>query len=369
MIGPRITISAGEPSGDEHAAVLVRRLRERLPGADVGGLAGPRCREAGARLDFDCRDTAIVGFTGVVAAARRLRRLERALRDRIAASDLFVAVDYPGMNLRLARHARRCGVPVLYYIAPQVWAWGAARARAMARCVDRLAAILPFEEAMFRSAGVRAEFVGHPLVVDHPLPEPVADDARDDRVALLPGSRRSEVGRLLPLMLEVAERIAASRSRMRFVVARAPALEASVYAEAVARARVPVSMEDDAVAVLARSRAALVASGTATLQAALVGTPQVVVYRVGAFNYAIARALVRIPHIALVNVILGDAVVPEFVQSRARPGAVAAELASLVDDASRRERMRGCYARLRERLGRGRGCVRVAEMAAELVGE
>ncbi len=368
MSAPVVTISAGETSGDEHAAHLVRALARRIPGVVVRGLAGPRCAEAGARVEFDCRHTAIVGFTGVVGALRRLRALERALRERIASSDLFVAVDYPGLNLRLARFARRAGVPVLYYIAPQAWAWGKHRARGMARCVDRLAVILPFEEAFFRAAGVPAEFVGHPLAVDRPLGEPRPPEDRTDEIALLPGSRRVEVDRLLPLMLEVAERLEAQGVADRFVLARAPGLEREGYERAVAACRANVSVEDDAAAALARSRAALVASGTATLQAALLGTPEVVVYRVGAVNYAIARSLVRIRRIALVNVLLNAAVVPEFVQSRARPGAVARALREIVEDPAAAETMRRRFEALRRELSRGAGCVRVAEMAAELVG-
>jgi lipid-A-disaccharide synthase len=364
---PTIVLSCGEMSGDLHAGRLVTHLRERLPRHRVVAFGGERCAQAGAELLFHYREYAILGFTGVLASLPRLWRLERALRSRLRAADLFIGVDYPGLNLRLAAHARRLGVPVLYYISPQVWAWGAGRIPKMARVIDKLAVILPFEEAFFRARGVSAEFVGHPLVVDETPPEPVPWEAREG-VGLLPGSRAQEVARILPVQLGAAAHLAARGSADRFVIGRSPAVPRATYERIVVRSGVAAIIDDDAAAVIRRSRLALVASGTATLQTALMETPLVVVYRVSPLNYWLARGLVTVDDIGLVNVVLGKRVAPELVQGAATPSALAAAAATLLDDEAQAEAMRVRFRGLRALLGGGRGSARVAEMAAELVG-
>jgi len=363
---PTIVLASGEMSGDLHAASLVARLRERMPGARVLAMGGDRCAEAGAELLFHYRDYAILGFTGVLANLPRLFRLERALKKQIASADLFIAVDYPGLNLRLAAHARACGVPVLYYISPQLWAWGAGRIDRIAATVDRMAVILPFEESMYRNRGVEAEFVGHPFVVDHELPDPIDEEQRRG-VGLLPGSRAQEVRRILPPLLGAAAELSKRHPSMEFTIGRSPAVPVSVYEEILGASRVTAAIDDDAVSVMRRAQVLLVASGTATLQSALLGTPLVIVYRVSPLNYALASRLVKIENIGLVNVVLGERVVPEFVQGRARPPAIAAAARELLESGPAREAMQGRFAALREMLGGGLGCRRVAEMAGELI--
>jgi len=364
---PTIVLSCGEMSGDLHAGRVVARLRERLPRHRVLALGGDRCAEAGAELLFHYRDYAILGFTGVLANLPRLWRLERAMRARLEGADLFIAIDYPGLNLRLAAHARRLGVPVLYYISPQVWAWGAGRIPKMARVIDKLAVILPFEEAYFRARGVDAEFVGHPLVVEETPPPPLEWEGRAG-VGLLPGSRAGEVARILPPLLGAARRMGADGCAERFVIGRSPAVPRAVYEDIVARSGVAAAIDDDTTGVMRTSRVALVASGTATLQTALMETPLVVVYRVSPLNYWLARRLVTVDDIGLVNVVLGQRVAPEFVQGAATPAALAAAAATLLTEASAREAMRARFRGLRDLLGGGGGSARVAEMAAELVG-
>ncbi len=359
-----IVLCAGELSGDMHAAHVVAELAERKA-APVVGMAGAHCAEAGMDVRFHHRDYAVIGFTGVLAGLPKFYRLERAMKSLIDRASLFIAVDYPGLNLRLCEYAKRRGVPVLYYIAPQVWAWGAGRVHKMKRCVDQIAVVLPFETEIYRRAEIPVEFVGHPFVVDHELPPPLLQGQRD-WVALLPGSRESEVRHMLPLLVESAKRLQARRPELRFVIAKSPVVADALYRSALARASFDARLETDAVEALSRARVALVASGTATLQAALLETPLVIVYRTTSLNYALARRLVTIAHVGLVNVLLGEEVAPEFVQGRARPEAIADAAAELVDDSPRRAAMLERFRMLRTHLAGGDGAARVAEMAAAL---
>ena len=357
-----IVLVCGETSGDMHAATLVARLRERVDDVRILAMGGERCRDAGAEVRFDYHDYAILGFTGVLANLFRLWKLERDLKRLIDQADLFVAVDYPGLNLRLAAYAKSRGVPVLYYISPQVWAWGEKRVEKMKHTIDRLAVILPFEQEWFRERGMEVEYVGHPFVVDHPLPTPPAEAERAG-LGVLPGSRVQEVERILPAMLEAARSLGATPVR----IARSANVAQDIYRRILEKVDVNVEFEDDPVVVMARSRVALVASGTATLQTALMGTPLVVVYRVDALNYILARRLIKIDSIGLVNVALGERVAPELIQGAATPKRIAAEAGRLLEDESLRQDMRDRFTVLRERLGGGDGCRRVAEMAAELL--
>jgi lipid-A-disaccharide synthase len=363
---PTIVLSSGEMSGDIHAAHLVAALRNQIGGVRVRSLGGDRCAEAGAEVLFHYRDYAILGFTGVLTNLPRLWRLERSLRREIDRADLFIAVDYPGLNLRLAAYARRRGVPVLYYISPQLWAWGAGRMDRIAENVDRMAVILPFEEALYRERGVEAEFVGHPFVVDHEL-EPARAQRDRAGAALLPGSREQEVRRILPVLLAASEQLRGRFPDLELTVGRSPAVDRRIYDALIRRSGIKVAVDDDAVALMRRSRVMLVASGTATLQGALMETPLVIVYRVSPLNYFLASRLVRIQNIGLVNVVLGDRVAPELIQHEATPAAVAAAAGALVPDGTPRSEMLSRFRTLRPMLDGGGGCARVAEMARELI--
>jgi lipid-A-disaccharide synthase len=361
-----IVLSAGELSGDMHAAHLVSALGRTIPAAALTGMGGDRSRAAGMDVRFDHRDYAVIGFTGVLAGLPRFWRLERAMRRLIDNASLFIPVDYPGLNLRLCAYARSRGVPVLYYISPQIWAWGAGRMKKIKASVDRMAVVLPFEADLYRQAGVEAEFVGHPFVVDHELPAPRAADARR-HVAILPGSRPSEVRHMLPLQVAAAKVLSARMPGLRFVVAQSPVVDAALYEELAGGAGIDLGFDSDAVAVLAGARAAIVASGTATLQAALLETPLVIVYRTTPLNYALARRLVKIPHVGLVNVLLNEKVAPEFVQGDATPQAIAGAVHALLADPAARTAMVERFGSLRAQLGGGGGTARVAEMARDLI--
>ncbi|CAN5693377.1 lipid-A-disaccharide synthase [soil metagenome] len=372
---PRFFLSAGEPSGDLHGARLAESLRRRWPDAQLFGLGGDRMAAAGVELLAHVDQLAVMGFAEVIRHLpyfiELMNRVQGSIRE--LQPHLIIPIDYPGFNLRLARHARRVGVPVLYYIAPQVWAWHRSRMRQLAQNTDRLAVILPFEEALFREAGARAVFVGHPLA-DQPPPEQgraafaegLGLDPDRPLLALFPGSRAQEVERQMHTFAAAADAVCVQRPDVQPVIATSAAVPPSLY-DATTLPRT-----DDGGTLLHHATAALVKSGTSTLQAALAGTPMVVTYRMHPLTFLIARHLVRVPHVGLVNLVAGERVVPELLQGDATPANLAAAVMPLLDASSEeRRRILDGLDRVRALLAPtdpGRTTAdRVTELAAELV--
>jgi lipid-A-disaccharide synthase len=370
----RLLLSCGEPSGDLYAGELVRELRLRQPDLEVFGLGGDRMASQGAELLAHVRDLAVVGLLEVVAHLRSLRRVfDRVLSEvELRRPDVAVLVDYPDFNLRLARQLRQRGVPVVYYVSPQVWAWRRGRLDSIRKTVDHMLVIFPFEEALYREADVPVTFVGHPLVDLVRAPantaaflESLGLDPKRPVVALLPGSRPKEIGHNLPPVLGAVERLAAQRPDLQFPLALAPALDPVAVANAVGSLPVRV-VANQTQGVLASCTVAVVASGTATVEAALLGAPMVVVYRLAPLTYLLGRRLVKVPHFAMANLIAGERVVPEVIQRELTPERVAAEVRALLDDPGRRQRMREGLAEVRRRLGKPGASARAAEAVLDV---
>ena len=367
---PVILMLAGEPSGDLHGAALARSLLEKWPSARLFGLGGERMAAEGVECMAKLDRLAVMGFAEVARHLRFFRRLMRRVRDAMLRQrvDLVIPIDYPGFNLRVARYARAAGIRVLYYIAPQVWAWRPGRARRLARDTDHVAVILPFEVGVLRGAGARATFVGHPLLeLEHEAPARGdycrahgLDPARP-LLALFPGSRRQELDRHLGVFLAAARRLVRARPGLQVVVARAPGLTARAYAGA------PATVVDDGRSLLRHARAAVVKSGTSTVEAALAGVPFATAYRMHPLTFALARRLVRVDHIAMANLVAGRRVVPELIQREATPARLEREVLPLLDDTDERRAMVAGLGDVRRALGSAGAARRVAGIAESLL--
>lgn len=345
MAGPRVMIVAGEASGDLHGAALVREALAAKPELSFCGVAGPLMRQAGVEAIYRTEDFSAMGFGELAGSLGHLLRAQFSLRRLLREGSIaaLVLIDFADFNLRLAAASKHSRVPVLYYISPKVWAWRAGRIKTIRRLVDRMAVILPFEERLLAAEGVAATYVGHPLL-DSLGEVPERDEARRQLglgagplVALLPGSRSVEINRLLPVMAEAAALIARECSECSFVLPVAATLEKSKI-EALLPAGLAVALVSGAPLALSAADCAIICSGTATLEAAILQRPMVVVYRASALSYHIAKRLVRVDYISLPNLLAGRAVVPELIQREATPQKIAREtLALLADSSAQRE--------------------------------
>jgi lipid-A-disaccharide synthase len=382
---PKIFLSAGEASGEHYGTLLIPAMRRFEPAAEFFGLGGQRMEALGFRRIVRAEDVAVMGITEVIRHMPRIYSEYRKLKASIAAEkpDAAVLIDFPDVNLSLAKHLHRAGVPVIYFVSPQLWAWKKYRIREVQRYVDRMLVIFPFEEGFYRKRQVRADFVGHPLA-EIPLPTISREtfaaelglDPSRDWIGLLPGSRAKEIRLNLPEMLKTAEHLSqiepatpdrspdrgpdradGRRGAYEFLLPLAPTLTTAHREEV--RAMLPqsprITITDDARATLHHARASVVASGTATVEAALIGNPFVVVYRVSPVTYAVAKRVVDVPHVAMVNLIAGDRVVPELIQGDFTAENVVSHLRPLLDDELTRSRMQSSLRVISDMLKAGNG--------------
>ena len=363
-------VSAGEPSGDAHAAAFIAALRAADPGVRVEGFGGPKMAAAGAELMERMEGYTVIGFAEVLKKIPAHLKLEKRIARRLARGDvkLIVLVDYPGFHMRLARRAKALGVPVLWYIAPQLWAWHESRVTKMARDVARLAVILPFEEQFFGGHGVRATYVGHPLIDRVPpagdraaIKQRLGLDPARPVLGIFPGSRAQETHRLWPVFRDAAALVREQRPDVQCVVA---ATKGGTYPDADG----VLVVKDRHAECFASADVALSKSGTTTLEAALAGAPQVIAYRVNALSWFLARRLVKVPFVGLVNLVAGRQVAPELLQHDAAPEKLAAALLPLFDatSAERKSQLEG-IAEVREKLGGPGAAERLASIAREMV--
>jgi len=371
-VGPTIFISTGEASGDLHGAKVATALRQLRSDCRVVGMGGGRMRAAGVELVVDNADIGVVGLWEVLAHGRAIWRAYRTLKSWLVANrpDVVVLVDYPEFHFQVARLSKRLGLRVVYYISPQIWAWRRGRLRTLARLVDQMIVILPFEVELYRSAGVPCVLVGHPLLDElESAPDRTAVRAAwgipPSRavLSLFPGSRVAEVRRHLPVMLAAVERLARQRPDMTVLLAEATTVPREEFESYLKSTPVSIIVKrGEPTATLAAADAVLVASGTITLQAALLQVPMIIMYKVALLTWIIARTLVRVSHAGLPNLIAGESIVPELLQSAASPAAIHAVLVSWLDDPHRLDLIRKQLAGVRDRLGEPGGSAAAASV-------
>jgi lipid-A-disaccharide synthase len=373
--GNELLVVAGEASGDLHGARLISELRLLVPDLEAFGLGGDEMRAAGLDAVAHSAEISVVGITEVLKVLPRARQIFANLLREVdrRRPRLAVLIDFPDFNLRLAKELEERGLTVVYYISPQVWAWRRGRVKSIAKVVDRMLVLFPFEADFYRGHGVDVVHVGHPLVDEVPVLPQAWDRGEPQgepyRIALLPGSRMSEVEALLPVMLESVRRLAAELPVEARLI-KAPTIPREILEEAVELAGLAVEIvSEDRFAAVADSHLALCASGTATLEVGLLGTPMVVIYRLGSWTYLLAKVLVHLPFVSLVNLVLGEKLVPELIQSRANPETIAAEAEEILVHPAVRERMRSGLGGLRGKLGEGGASGRAAREVAELLRE
>lgn len=355
-------VIAGEASGDLHGSNLLRAIRERDPAAEFRCWGGDLMKAQGATLVKHYRELAFMGFSEVLMNLRTILRNIDSCKKDIAdwKPDVVILIDYPGFNLRIAGFVQSIGIKVFYYISPQIWAWKESRVHKIKKIVDRMFVILPFEKDFYKRYDYPVDFVGHPLLdAVASFPGTLDLPGNDERpvIALLPGSRKQEIGTMLPLMLACAKRF----PHYRFVVAGAPSQTKEYYASLMQGQDVAI-VYNQTYALLRRSYAALVTSGTATLETALFGVPEVVCYKGSAISYQIAKRLVKVKYISLVNLVMDREVVKELIQYELTVDQLESELKRITDDAEGRSRMLTDYEQLREKLGGTGASAKAAEL-------
>lgn len=372
-----IFIVSGEESGDLHGAALMRALQRLMPGIKATGMGGARMREAGL-TGLDSKEVSVVGITEVMAKLPHLLRAFRELKKLLFGGrfDAVVLIDFPDFNLRFAKTAKKNNVPIIYYISPQIWAWRKGRISTIAALVDKMLVVFPFEEVIYRQAGVDVEYVGHPLygTAASPLTK---DEARrklglsreETVISLLPGSRTAEIKRLLPLMLEAAPLIEKRLGKKAAFILPASDSAWDALLDGILKASpVPVKVfRKETYTALRASDAAVTASGTATLETALIGTPMVVVYKISPLTYRIARMLISIKDIGLPNIIAGRRVVKELVQGEVTPANIAAEIADILTDSAKKDDIINGYGEVRAKLAADGQGLAVDRAAAAII--
>ena len=373
----KVMIIAGEASGDLHGSHLINAATESYPELSFYGVGGAKMEEAGCRILFPSDELSVMGlvevFRQLPVIFRRFRQLKRVINDD-ERPDLLVLIDFPDFNLRLAKVAKAAGVPVLYYISPKVWAWRSGRARVIAERVDRLALIFPFEPQIYEHLGVKAEYVGNPLLDEFCDNQPqgllrnaLGIKENEPVVGIFPGSRNSELEYILDSLIETAELLFERKPGIKFILPVAPSLSRTALEDKFSQTDLPISIvEDNIYEVASASNAVLTVSGTVTLQIALVGTPMAILYKVAPLSYAIGKRLIKIPYAGLTNIVAGREVAREFIQDAAEPEIMSDEIVRLLEDKNYIETMCQGLKDVRQRLGKPGCSKRVADIVAEM---
>ena len=405
MKNKKLFLIAGEPSGDLHGANLARSLKELSPNIELLGMGGEKMHAAGVRLIENITPLAVVGFTEVVKNLARFRRIFNRLTRELARQkpDAVVLIDYPGFNLRFAKEVKKRNITLIYYISPQVWAWGKGRIRTIKRLVDKMIVLFKFEEELYKKAGIPVVFVGHPLVdlvrissSDISKQPPGSPEIKSEgslknkpfdglTISLLPGSRKTEVQKILPIMLKTAKIISSrlnpvrSRSRfvgtafdplcqgtsngvknVRFLLSKSPNVKEKKFHETVKKFSLPITLAENN-RCLAEADLILVCSGTATLETALYQKPMLIIYKTSFLTALLAKFLLKIPYIGLINIVAGKKIVPEFIQYKAKPQRIAQEALELIKNRQKIEETKQELRKAILNLGQGGASKRAAE--------
>lgn len=372
----KIMISVGEASGDLHGASVANALKLLQPDVQLVGMGGQAMRDAGVEIVYDIADLGVIGFVEVVKNLRRLFKLRDFLIDYMEQErpDVLVIIDYPGFNVRLAKVAQQKGIPVVSYISPSAWAWGKGRAKELAQIAERVAAIFPFEADVYREAGAKVTFVGHPLL-DIVKPSMEHDAAlryfaaQSDRyhILLMPGSRQQEIFSLLPDMLAAGEKIVEQVPNCQFFLPVASTISREMLQNIIDKYKIPVTLTvGNNYDLMNICDLAIASSGTATLETSLMKVPTVIVYRLAALTYILGKLLVKIPNIGLPNIIAGRRIMPELLQSEVTPDNIASQSIALLTDRAVREQALADLAEVREKLGETGAVNRVAQVIMEV---
>ncbi len=373
----KILITAGEASGDLHGSSLVRELKRINPRLEIFGLGGDKMKKEGVELIFHVDRLAIMGFFEVL---KNLNFVRGAMKTMMSVAekrnpDLAILIDYPGFNLRFAKKLKKSGIPVVYYISPQVWAWGGNRVRKMKGWIDKMVVILPFEKDIYQRFNIDCQFVGHPLlevtkpILSHEDFQRKFDIRKNDTVVgLLPGSRWQEVERILPIMVQSCTLLTNRIKNLKVLSGLAPTIKRQDLENLLAQTEFKTKIvENLTYDLMKHSHLLLIASGSATLECAILGTPFLVLYKTSLWNYLIARSLVSIPNIALANVVAGKRVVPEFVQRQAIPSRIAEEMYEILTEKERYRNIQNELKKVKEKLGEEGASKKAAEIVAQML--
>jgi len=369
-----VMIIAGEASGDIHGSHLVMAMHKRNSGLFFYGIGGRALRDAGVKIFVNAEELSVVGITEVfsklIGIFKGISAAKRSLKEM--RPDLLILIDFPDFNLHVAATAKKLKIPVLYYISPQVWAWRPGRVNKIGKLVDHMAVILPFEQQFYRKHNIPVTFVGHPLLdnkhaTDSSINKMTSDEAV---IGLLPGSRDREIARHLPVMLEAAGLISRRDGKVKFIISLASSVEREHIEDIMKNYKVTIDFDivaDGVDKVFRQCKLVIAASGTVTLEAAISGTPMLIIYKVSAISYWLGKIMIKVNNIGLVNLIAGKEIVPELVQSKASPENIADTALNMLNDASGLERLRSELLGVRESLGGPGASERVAEIALSML--
>ena len=372
-----IMIIAGEASGDLHAAHLVKELKSINPHLEIFGIGGRKMKEAGVDVIYDIVELAVVGFVEVLKHLKVFKKVLEKLLILLDTRkpDIVILVDYPGFNLRFAKYVKEKNIPVIYYISPQLWAWGKGRIEEIKKYVAKMVVIFGFEEELYRQAGVKASFVGHPFL---DIVKPVWKkeetikhlhlNHHSTKIALLPGSRQKEIERHLSVMLEACEKIKIQLPDVEFILARRKELDSSIYNKIISRSTIkPHSLEDRPYEIMDISDIVIVSSGSATLETAIMEKPMIIVYKTSFLTWFLARNMIKIPNIGLVNVVAGKKIVPELIQFNATAKNIAKETLLILNNKKLQKHIKENLREVKERLGERGATERAAHIIQKFI--